>query len=87
MRSLNAEAKQLFDQHMKGKNIMTPHLLGYGVAGKYAYEFTEGKDFQGKPMYGITVLRRGTGERRNDLSKAVFSETEAAEWVTALRDL
>lgn len=76
--TINQEAKELFEKHIKGANAMTPYLRGYGVQGGFAYEFTEGKDMEGKPLYGITVLERESGHRRFDLSTC-FSTLEAAD--------
>ncbi len=82
--SLNAKAKALFDEHMKGKNILTPDVLGYGVSSGFAYEFSAGTDFERKPMYGVTVLELDTGKHRHDLSKCFASKEAAAEHVEQL---
>ncbi len=79
--SFNAESKQLFDTHVKGKNIMTPDIIRYGVAGKYAYELSEGTDFKHRPIFGVTVLRRKDGAHRTELGRCCHSIEEAEEYI------
>ncbi len=83
-RSFNSESKQLFDEYIKGKNIMTPEILQFGVSGKYAYELSQGTGFKREPIFGVTVLRRKTGERRDDLSKMFYSLEEADGWINQI---
>lgn len=85
--SFNAESKALFDQYIKGKNIMTPDVIRYGVAGKYAYELTEGTGFKREPIFGVTILTRRYGEHRHDLSKMFYSIEEAEAWISTLGGL
>lgn len=83
--SFNPEAKELFTKHLKGSNALTPYVLGYGVVGEFVYEFSEGKDMEGKPPYGITVLERGTGHHRCDLSSCFWSHADADSHLETLR--
>lgn len=85
--SFNPESKALFDKHIKGKNIMTPEILRYGVSGNYAYELSEGTDFKREPIFGVTVLTRRFGEHRNELCKMFYSFEEAEDWIQQLGSL
>lgn len=76
-----AELRALFQARLKGKNLMTPDVIRYGVSGPYAYELSEGEGFSREPIYGVTVLLRGSGERRNDLSKCVYSLAGAEAYI------
>lgn len=82
--TLNAEAKAIFQKNVKGANVMTPYVRGYGVKGGFVYEFSEGKDMDGRPLYGITVVERESGHRRNDLSTCFGSVKEADEFLDTL---
>lgn len=81
------ESKQLFDENLKGKNIMTPDVIRYGVAGRYAYELSSGTGLTREPIYGVTIVLRGSGERRHDLSKMCESLEEAESYISSLRDI
>lgn len=85
--SFNPESKALFDQHIKGKNIMTPDVIRYGVAGHYAYELSGGTGIKREPIFGVTVLTRKFGEHRHELSKMFFSIEEAEGWISDLGGL
>lgn len=86
-RSYNPESKQLFDTHVKGRNIMTPDIIQYGVSGKYAYELSEGTDFKHRALFGVSVITRRYGEHRHELSKC-FPSIEAADaWIVELGQL
>jgi hypothetical protein len=83
IRTSNPKAKEIFIRTIKGKNLITPDVLGYGVRGIFAYELSEGTGFGTNPLYGVTVLEL-TGERRNDLSQMFHSIEEADEYIKKL---
>lgn len=82
--SFNSEAKQLFDDHIKGKNIMTPNIIGYGVHRDFAYELSSGEGINREPIFGVTILERKSGYHRHDLSKMFYSLEEARNYLKAL---
>lgn len=79
------EIQQLFEETLKGKNIMTPNIIEFGEVGdnyNLVYELSEGTGFSGEPVFGVTVLEvldDGTVKRRSDKSKLCFSLEEAQE--------
>lgn len=82
---MSQEARELFAAKLKGKNVLTPNLLRYGLSGGFAYELTEGTDMDRKPLYGVTVLERGSGFHRHDLSKCFWSLAEADAYIGGLK--
>lgn len=74
-------------QHFKGKNLMTPNIWGYGIAGKYIFEVSNGPDPWecGKRIYGLTVKDNLTGETDNDLSDCYQSIDDLENAVTELK--
>ena len=71
-------AKQLFKNKFNGRvNFITPTVRAYGIAGGYAYEIAEGEDFNGRDIYGVTVINALLGEHKTDMG-GVFDSYEAA---------
>jgi hypothetical protein len=56
-------ARQVFRQHVKGKNVMTPNHVEYGdVDSGRVYEITSGTGFDNEPIFGVTVIARTDGK-------------------------
>ena len=69
--------------YFKGKNFMTPDAIEYGFAGGFAYELAEGRDFNRRTVYGVSLRdiddgSRGDGELFRTLD-------EAREFIASLR--
>lgn len=74
-------------RHFRGKNIMTPNIEGYGLAGKYIFEVSNGPDPWecGKRIYGLTVKDALTGETDNDLSDCYSDYADMENAITELK--
>jgi len=79
-RAFNPKAKEIFNEVLKGKNIMTPHIIAYGVRGNLAYELSEGIGMKDHSIFGVTVIQLN-GVRRTDLSDCFDSIEEADEYI------
>ena len=72
-----------FNDIVKGKNMMTPDVLGYyeipsgGVA-----ELTEGTYFNHKPIFGVTIVRHGKHD--HTASKMFWNKDEALTYIECL---
>lgn len=82
LKSSNARAD--FVAVMKGKNFMTPHILGYYYCGDYAVELSEGTGMEHEPIFGVTVVNTVTAEAEHDLSKMFYSKQEATAYLKEL---
>jgi hypothetical protein len=67
---------------VKGKNFMTPHVLGYYGNAKTAVELSQGTGFSHEKIFGVTVVLDGIHD--NDKSKCFYSETEAINYIKQL---
>lgn len=72
-----------FAKVVKGKNFMTPYLLGFAKIPGGVVEVTEGDKFAGDEMFGITVVR--DGKQDHDASKCVHSHAEIDQYIQELR--
>jgi len=75
-----SEIETIFEETLKGKNIMTPHIVEYGNSGRFLFEISEGTGFDREPIFGVTVLELledETVKRRCDLNK-LFDDLEEA---------
>lgn len=72
---------ELFNQVVRGKNIITPRVRGYYQNGNYLMELSEGEGFNGEPVYGVTVVNIAYKEHEHDLSKMFFSRKEAESYM------
>ena len=51
------EIKATFERVFNGQpNFMTPDVIGYGQRKDFIFEVSEGKGFDSKRIYGLTVL-------------------------------
>lgn len=70
-----SSAKNIFNSHVKSKNIMTPEIIRYGFVGNYAYELSSGGNLGGV-MYAVAFAHIESGydadlsRRFNELSEA-----------------
>jgi len=85
MENLNTSdaARQEFQSVLKGKNFMTPDILGYYKIKYGSVELSTGKGFSGGTMYGVTVVKEGI--HNHELSKCVHSKNEAIEYIKTLK--
>ena len=70
-------AQQEFTEVIKGKNFMTPLILGYYKVGKYVVEVSKAPARDNVKLYGVTVLDRITKKRPKGLSKCFFNLEDA----------
>ena len=73
----------IFTAVVKGKNFMTPYLIGYYKVTDGEAELTEG-DFMGDDIYGVTVVKNGVQEC--ELSKICDSRNEAIDYILSLNN-
>ena len=67
----------IFKKGCGGYNFLTPYVQGYYRNGNIECEVSEGRDFNGAPMFGVTVVQRNgvSYDRRTDLNK-LFQKPE-----------
>ena len=66
-------------------NLMTPHAIAFGFSGPFAWEVSEGEDFEHASIYGVSVVTR-KGEqtdRTYALSKLFWNRAEALRYARA----
>jgi len=75
----------------KGRNFMTPDLLGYARAKKpdakgltVWVELSTGTGFEGEPIFGVTVRNAHGDHVSPDPSKMFFSRAAAEEYAATL---
>lgn len=77
-----------FRATVKGKNIMTPDVLGYYKSGQYIVELAEGTGFGGDMIYGVTVVKDAVHpierEHMFNLSKMFYDKKEATDYIDSL---
>lgn len=60
---MRRRATTVFDENVKGKNILTPHRHEVGwIDDDYIYELAEGTDFDRKPIFGVSILDVSHGQ-------------------------
>ena len=85
----SATPEQTVKHAPKGKNFMTPDVLGrYFVPyskhrAEMVVEFSEGTGFNNDPMYGVTCANNK--EIYSELSKCFFDKYEAIEYINSLK--
>ncbi len=82
LRSSNAKVE--FQRIVKGKNFMTPTLVGFYYQGEYAVEISKGRGFYDDTIYGVTVVNTLTKEKEDELSHMFYSLAEAKAYVKGL---
>lgn len=85
----NEQMKQAFRRMHKGRNFMTPDIIGwYGNDSDTIAELSAGRSIYGAPLYGVTVVRIEQGEpvRDTDSNEAFSSRTEAEDYALTLAD-
>ena len=76
---------QKLSQYFKGRNFVTPQIIGYGEKGKLAYELSRGKGiFDHNPLFGLTVVDKETRETLQDKSSVFHSADELNKAVESL---
>lgn len=83
------EARELFEEHIVGKNVMTPEALAYGIVTDWrgdwaAWEIAEGRGMKQEPIYGVTVLRLDTYRIDTSLGQLCYSWEDAVKVVAQL---
>lgn len=85
----SATSAQVAKHTPKGKNFMTPYIIGnYFIPhskhkAEMLVEFSEGTGFDGEPMFGVTCLNNR--ESYKELSKCFFDKYEAIEYINSLK--
>lgn len=50
------EMRQIFEEIIKGVNLMTPEIIDFTETDGGIAELSTGLDFDHKPIYGVTVI-------------------------------
>lgn len=88
MASVNSmDARAIFRKAVKGKNIITPEVIAYEVAGDYVVELSVGEAMGSGKMYGVTVVTIKTGERAIERDKCFYDRKEARTYINELSQL
>ena len=72
--------KEVFQDIVKGKNFMTPEIIGYGWISKengIVYEFSEGYGSNNDSIIGVTVVEKG--KQRSELSRCFTGTYQEAK--------
>ncbi len=69
------KAREIFKSVVKGRNFMTPNVLGYYKIKNGAVELSTGKGFTDNMLYGVTVVK--DNEHNHELSQVFYSELKA----------
>lgn len=67
----------------KGKNFITPNVIGYYQNGGIYAELSSGTGFLGNPVFGCTFQRLEDGKAicLDDLSQLFYTEPEALVYI------
>ena len=71
----------IFNEVVRGKNIITPDVIGFYQNGDFIMELSEGTGFSGDPVYGVTVVSETYKEHEKDLSQMFHSRKEAINYM------
>lgn len=69
---------------VKGENFITPKILDYYVTGDYLCELSQGTDFDGNKVFGVTVANAETGKHEHGLSKLWETKKKAIAYIAVL---
>lgn len=84
---MSRRASAIFNEHVRGKNVMTPDVIAHGFIGtQWVFEITQGTGFVGEPMFGVTVIDQETGALNKEMGGLVISKEAAYELVEILRE-
>lgn len=75
--------KRTAKSYFKGSNFLTPDVIDRGFKGRYVYELSSG-DFLGKPLYGVTLADRETGDSLYDESRSFDALVAARSYIANL---
>jgi hypothetical protein len=72
-----------------GKNIMTPHVLGYKVKDDTVIELSSGRGMNNEPIYGVTVRTLSSLGKWTEtgLSKMLYSLAEAKAYAKKVKEV
>lgn len=79
-----------FRSIVKGKNIVTPDILGFYRKGEYDIELSSGSLFSGTHkgvndlLYGVTVVNTITKNHEHELSKCFDNKKSAIKYMETL---
>lgn len=80
----NDQLSTEFSAVVKGKNFMTPHVVGFWASGDYVIELSKGNSFGGGRIYGVTVVNRETKERELELDQSFNSLAQAKAYMRSI---
>jgi len=83
---MSKDLKEMFCSVVKGVNLLTPHVEEYGRVGRYIYELSTGRAFDGI-IYGVTVVevKEGGIVETTNLSKCFFSKDDVVQYLDYLQ--
>ena len=70
--------------YFKGHNFMTPNVIKYYNTKLYAVELSSGRGIYNQPIYGVSVIDKGTKELRPDKSTLFQHQVLAEEYIEQL---
>jgi len=82
---MSKDLKEMFCSVVKGVNLMTPDVEEYGQVGRYIYELSTGRAFDGI-LYGVTVVevKEGGIVETTNLSRCFFSKEDVMQYLDYL---
>lgn len=76
-------AANLFKTYVKGKNLITPYVIGYyHITDKVAIELSKGR-FMDTPMFGVSVCNNY--QLDSELSNSFHSLEDAEKYIDTVR--
>ena len=86
MIGITGSIQRTFETTLKGKNIMTPEIIEYGIRGEHIYELSSGRGFGDRVIYGITVIELATKKHDKYLSGMYDSMDKVDLALSLLKD-
>ena len=75
--------EQQFKKVVKGKNFMTPNVIGYYQIANGVAELSYGMGFNHRYVFGVTVVQNK--KHNSELSDLFFDKKEAIEYIASLQ--
>ncbi len=74
-------------RRLKGKNIITPHVVAYFMQGDYAVEISQGEGMDHRSIFGVTFMHKNSlKETDHKRSKMLESLEDAIRYARTALD-